>query len=212
MLKRFLILVAVLGAGCQGFPRRNAEPSTPGSCPPAIGQGAECPAPQACGQQPCAPPPPPCPPPKKQAAPEKAPSPPAEQVERVQQQAQIAQEVMLVPRTVYVPYVAQTPVAPVRLSGVNTIPGRVSSILERRELEPQAAPPSPPSRQEEAAPPPEREKLQELCRQLNERLNRIEAQMCQPPPCAPLPQECPVIQPQPSLPCPNPPAAPMPNP
>jgi hypothetical protein len=191
MLRQFVALIAMLGAGCHGFPWRQTEWSAP--------PGAECCGPQRPCAQPCAPPPAPCveapppkqPPPQRQAPPEQA-APTPERVERVQPQAQIAQEVMLVPRTVYVPYVAQTPVSPVRLSAVNTVPGRVTTFEERRELLAQPAPPSPPSRREEAA-PPEREQLLEMCRQLSDKLNRIEEaqhRLSQTAPCPPTPQPC----------------------
>jgi hypothetical protein len=208
MLRRFVVLVAFLGAGCHGFLKRDAEICAPAGCPIAAPEAAICCPPQP----PCAPPPCPPPPPKQAAPPEKAPpeKAPPEQVEHVNQQAQIAQEVMLVPRTVYVPYVAQTPVTPVRLSAVNTIPGRVNSIVERRDLETQPTPPAAPSRQEEM-PPAERQQLLDMCKQLADQLSRLEqaqrraaqAVPC-PPPCPP----CPLLQTIPFPSCPPTPALP----
>jgi hypothetical protein len=115
----------------------------------------------------------------------------------VDQQPQIAQEVMLVPRTVYVPYVAQTPVAPVRLTTVHTVPGRLSTLIEQRSAEvPAAAPPAPPARAEEFA-PGEREQFLEQIKQLSEKLSRLEEaqrRASQPVPCPAAPPPCNVPQ------------------
>jgi hypothetical protein len=113
-------------------------------------------------------------------------------VEHVEHQAQIAQDVMLVPRMVYVPYVAQTPVAPVRLSAFNTIPGRLTGMVERRETEtPAAGPPPAPA----LTGPTDQDQLREQIKQLTEKLNRCEEALrrayqpatspCPPPQAAP---------------------------
>jgi len=76
--------------------------------------------------------------------------------------APAAQEVLLVPRTVYVPYAAQTPVAPVRMVGVEAPPALVPQRLAPLGVAPECRPP-------QGATPPNRD-LDEL----NERLERIE--------------------------------------
>jgi hypothetical protein len=196
-----LILVVLCGTGCQGVLSR-CGPQGSSEFPSACGPAAPpCPAPCP---QPC---PQPCPsekPAHKEAAPP-PPKPQEKQVERVEQvshQAQIAQEVMLVPRTVYVPYVAQTPVAPVRLSSLNAIEGRVTGITERREFE------------QRAVEPDINQRLADLDKKLNtlvdvlenhhQVLEGLKKQAAPPPPCpapsAPLP--CPT--PGAPLPCPAP--------
>jgi hypothetical protein len=113
---------------------------------------------------------------------------------------------MLVPRTVYVPYVAQTPVAPVRLAGVGTLQGSVTGVVERRETETLSVPP--PERCEPERLPPERrpeglaedQEIRQLIKMLKDKIDRLEeAHRCllQAPPPQQLPQG-------PALPCPTP--------
>ena len=124
---------------------------------------------------------PPCPAEKKVAAPapEKkvsAPAPekvaaPAPEVPR----AAIAQEVLLVPRTVYVPYVAQTPTAPVKLTSEMTVlpPVGAPSPPPVGAPSPPVGAPAPPT----VCPPPTvpcEQEMVDVCKKLNQRLDHLE--------------------------------------
>src|SRR5260370_41893416 len=101
-----LIWLLVAGAGCQGLHEK-------------VRSGPDCTNPQTC--------PAPCPVPGKKVsapgpeapkAPEKVAAPIGEAA-----RAAIAQEVLLMPRMVYMPFVPQTPTAPVRLtSNMSALP------------------------------------------------------------------------------------------
>jgi hypothetical protein len=156
-MSRQLLCLAflLLGTGCQSLhestadnsclPRRGhrngpltdgrpegcgANPCQQGACPPG-----------PCPSAPCAPAAPVCqpPPPKVEAPrpPVRAPAPVETQTEvrtQTQQAAgAVAQDILLVPRTVYVPYAAQVPVAPARLAGL-AAPGPVHTVTEQRTL------------------------------------------------------------------------------
>ncbi len=110
-----------LSFGCQAVRNRlGADACDP--CPEAV----PCPPPTT--------PAPVCQPPVQQAPrpPVSAPAPERrrEVTETEIRTSAIAQDIMLVPRTVYVPYAAQTPIAPVRLAGVAA--GQPS--IPRREI------------------------------------------------------------------------------
>ena len=89
-----------------------------------------------CGTE-CAPcPPPPCPPQRisinlhrEKEKPQPEPEP--KRIEQPRPQ-QVAQEVILVPRTVYMPFAAQTPTAPVRMIGVAPPAERIPGTADKR--------------------------------------------------------------------------------
>jgi hypothetical protein len=66
---------------------------------------------------------------------------------------QVAQEVVLVPRTVYVPYVAQTPVAPVRMLTTGPAPVQQPPAPVTQPPAPQKQPECPPVYQTPCPPP-----------------------------------------------------------
>jgi len=169
--------------GCTPLNGPSCPPSGGTPCPPSCMPG---PCPQ--GGNPC---PMPCPtvcPPGKPVA--KAPEqprqpevgapakPPEKLVAEKQAAAAVAQDVLLVPKVVYMPYVAQVPVAPARLSAFPNIAS--STTVERRDLE-------------AAAPGPSNEDLLKALSKLNERLDQLEKQreklttapQEQPPSCPP---------------------------
>jgi hypothetical protein len=184
---RSLLPITLLAAvGCQGPHHFGHEPWTSGC------DGTPC-------ASSCAPS---CPAPQPQQAPQPVRAAPAES------KPAIAQEVMLVPRTVYVPFVAQTPLAPVRLSalGAGAAPAP-EPAPSTAAPQPQQAPPQPERLpQPQQAPPvcqapgPD---LADLLGKLNARLDRLEAQLARPAmePC-PCPTPCPGPCPMP--PCPQP--------
>ena len=115
--------------------------------------------------------------------------------------AVVAQDVLLVPKTVYVPYVAQSPVAPVRLAGMSAPPP------------PFSGPSDVPSGR--GAPPCDTSELRQMldiCKKLNDRIDRMEKcvgeRQSLPPTFAPLP---PAPEPMAAPPCPTP-APPCPAP
>lgn len=152
----FLLLA---GVGCNAFQHsERGECAAPGvGCPPANQVGGACPTAcpphaQPCGAAPptaCAPQAPPCPP-KEQ--PREVPAP-----ERVSTRAAVTQDILLIPRMVYVPYAPQVPVAPARV-GMVAPAERVVTETTREALppprealpQPREAPPLP----REACPAP----------------------------------------------------------
>jgi hypothetical protein len=89
----------------------------------------------------------------------------------------VAQDILLVPRTVYVPYAAQVPVAPARLSAIAPGAAVRTTVTERRETEQT-------ERREDALGASAADILQTL-RALNERLDRLEKERLQAAPAAP---------------------------
>jgi hypothetical protein len=86
---------------------------------------------------------------------------------------------MLVPRTVYVPFIAQTPVAPVRLSSLTA--GGATIVNERRETLSEAAGQREAAAGPQATPPGPREaalaEIADCCLKLNKRLDDIEKRL-----------------------------------
>jgi hypothetical protein len=191
---RSALLLPLLLVGCQ---------SAHSLCPPAC-----LPAP-TCSEQPCPAPcvaaPPPAPPRVEVKCPEEihVKAPPQKVVvnipkrreaveERLAAPPAPAQEVLLVPRTVYVPYVAQTPTAPVRMVGLEAPPALVP---QRFAALPECRPP-------QQGAPSTKTDLDEL----NQRLERLEAALervaqpeaerlpppadCTAPVCPPTPSPC----------------------
>ena len=159
MRQYLLITVVLVGAGCHGL----------GDCRRG---GRDCHEPcKTAEKKPCAPPA------RSQAA-------PPEQVDQVR--AALAQEVLLVPRTVYMPFVAQTPTAPVRLT----------SHMQVVQPPPERSVALPPAQQVTAPPKEEcaQQEMLDLCKKLNQRLDHMERclhdrkltprQAC-PEPCCP---------------------------
>jgi hypothetical protein len=107
-------------------------------------------------------------------------------------------EVMLVPRTVFVPFVAQTPTGPARVLSLQGAVPLVAPPSEQGAPQPQMQGPAPEKKEEkkECAPPPCKFEVSTSCPQdlgeLNQRLDRVECllrQLCAPP-CPP-PSLCP---------------------
>jgi len=224
MSGRLLCLALLLmGTGCQTFrdsagdspcePRRGrrngavveyppdgctSAPYAPGACPPGPCPSAPCPS------GPCLPERPVCQPAPKPAV--RAPA-PVESRTEVQTQAQqhavgaIAQDILLVPRTVYVPYAAQVPVAPARLAGL-AAPGPVHTVTEQRVTTQQVPLAEP---REPLAAPRECDtttlELLKALRALNDKLDEQRRMMMAPAP-EQLPHPCPVPE------CPPPPCPP----
>jgi hypothetical protein len=167
-MRRLLYLGLLLAsAGCHPLHER---------CRPECGIGAPCPAPEKKVSAP---------------APEKKVSAPAPEKAPEVTHAAVAQEVMLVPRTVYVPYVAQTPTAPVRLTSDMTVVPPVSAPSP-----PQAGAPSPPPVGAPTPPAaPCEQDMVDICKKLNQRLDYLEQclrdRKGSTPPCPPAPLHCP---------------------
>jgi hypothetical protein len=138
---------------------------------------------------------------------------------QVQQQGAgaVAQDILLVPRTVYVPYAAQVPVAPARLAGL-AAPGPAQTVCERHEVTEQRGTFS---EARQAAVSASRDsdaalnlQLLQALRALNDKLERqqmraapapVQAPVCpSAPPCAPMQPPCP----PPAAPPPGPPCGP----
>lgn len=128
------------GAGCQGVRfGRYALVCAPDNCQPS--GGAPCaPIAPPCPPPVCQPAPPPPPAPEVKAPPPVRAAPPRQEVTetRVASTA-VIQDILLIPRTVYVPYAPHVPVAPARLA-VAAPAGRVVQT-EERVREQVAAPP-----------------------------------------------------------------------
>ncbi len=156
---------------------------------------AEChPVPECLPQPPpCPPPPPPpCEPPKEKPKPRPAPAPAERSVE-----AAVTQDILLIPRTVYVPYAPQVPVAPARLGAM----APAERLTTRETEKPKAREPEQASRDAPAPCDKSAEALDKCCRileQLDYRIHMLEqkqvppAQIICPQPCPPPPQwRCP---------------------
>jgi hypothetical protein len=100
--------------------------------------------------------------------------------------AAIAQDVLLVPRMVYMPYVAQIPTGPMRMAPHQLPPGPEPVGAPRGEPRPPAGEPG-----------PELRKAVELCEKLHERITQLEKSL-QERQAAPAP--APVCPPQPLFP------------
>jgi hypothetical protein len=179
----FILACLTLAAGCHG-PSYQHWAGQDGNCAPG------CPPPQ---QQ--------CRQPQRENLEDRAPERTTRTTQTVERsQAALSQEVMLVPRTVYVPFVAQTPLAPVRLGALTQ--GGATFTTERRETS-ESLPDRAPRREEDRAPPRREEDrapegpcaadLAAMLHRLNCRLDQIEARLgpaC-PSPCQ---QNGPVLQ------------------
>jgi hypothetical protein len=148
MMRQILLMSVVLaGAGCHCLGGRDCGTAEDETCRPRHFAGLHRRAP-VCEK--------PCEETKKPVG--KPPeTPKAAQPEDITR-AVVAQEVLLVPKTVYMPYVAQTPVSPVRMAG----PGA----------------PAPPPEKPFGKPPeeekPELRQMLDLCKKLCERIDRME--------------------------------------
>ncbi len=225
-MSRWLLLVALLlmGVGCQALrdkvgdgpcePRRGGRKGPLGEC----GPGSCGPGPSPCPPAPCPPAAPVCqPPPPKVEAP--APKPPVgapapaqselrtEVHEKQAQQQQgvgaVAQDILLVPRTVYVPYSAQVPVAPARLAGL-AAPGPAPTLSERHEITTQRTTASDTRQAVSAAREGDANlnlELLKALRALNDKLEQQQQRLSAPAPapvaaplpapvCAPVPPAC----------------------
>ncbi len=196
---------APVGPGQPGYPPTgypggpacgpNGQPWGPGMGPGGMApwNNQPCPPPGQHGPpgQPCPPPGQPCPP-QPREAPRQAPVAEREQVTETRSaSAAVTQDILLIPRTVYVPYAPHVPVAPARLA-MTSPAARVIETEERvREISrvPEPAP-------REAAPRDTRvsdalDKCLDEMRKLNQRIGELESraqqQMCMPPaaPCPP---------------------------
>jgi hypothetical protein len=108
----------------------------------------------------------------------------------------MAQEVLLVPRTAYVPFVAQQPTTPVRLtSSMTVLPPTAPTPTVA------APPPEQPAQQVSAPPPPAKEEcskeMLDLCKKLNQRLDHMERSLHERKPtvCPTPAPHCPTPQP-----------------
>lgn len=214
----FSLLLLVL-AGCQCLRKDRMEAGICEGCPgpcdtQSVGGNCPQPCPPSC-PQPC---PPPCKP-EKNAETLRTPKQP-ETVERTTSQSAVTQDVLLIPRMVYVPYAPQVPVAPARLGRV-TSAERVLTRDSRETVEGQAD--QGPARGDEgpkrAAAPERNTEATDQCMQqcmqtmavVMDKLTALEARLgpC-PPAAAPCPticpprgnrQPCPTVDPPP--PCPR---------
>ncbi|MBI1916603.1 MAG: hypothetical protein HYS12_17990 [Planctomycetes bacterium] len=194
MSRSLVVALLVLGAGCQNFEglhrcrRGFVAPTCDESC------GAQ---PGECGPAPCKPPEKPAEKPAEKPR-EKvgAPAPSTTTTTRTETQqtagvGAVAQDILLVPRTVYVPYAAQVPVAPARLASVTTTRQTAQGETRETVTEQQAA-----QGQQAAAPRSEaaqrseatNEEILRTLQSLNDRLRRLEQR---PELCAPQPERCP---------------------
>jgi hypothetical protein len=170
-------LVALLGLGCN-----SVNPcSRTGSVPPWFGMGTEHPAPceqstipEACTRAGTCPAP--CPGPKVCEQPKvrevEQPKPKeAQVVERTTGQAAITQDILLIPRTVYVPYAPQVPVAPARLGTVAPAERVLTQLQTTRESvgAPVREAPAPSDRSSEAL-----DKCCQVLQKLDERIRALE--------------------------------------
>lgn len=192
MKRSLLAAVLVCGAGCHGMPR-GTETAVAG-----------CPATQVCQQPtaPCLSPAPPCKPPETPENLKAPPAPAAPKSELTETRTTVealSQDILLVPRTVYVPYAAQSPVAMARMQGIAPA-GLRATTVERTNLAEQ--PKAPKEKQQELAAakaPAEaptcnaNAEILQCLRSLNQRLDALEQQqrerMCASPGPG-LPPEC----------------------
>jgi hypothetical protein len=152
-MRRFaLVWLLLAGAGCQGLHEKHCRSDgTTGTCPAPL---APCTVPEKKVSAPA---------PEAPKAPEKVGVPVGQPA-----QVAIAQEVLLVPRMVYMPFVAQSPTAPARLTSNMTVLPPTGAPVGAPQ--PPVGAPSPPP---VGAPPCESEML-DLCRKLNQRLDYLE--------------------------------------
>jgi hypothetical protein len=138
-------------------------------------------------------------------------------VEKTTGQVAVTQDILLIPRTVYVPYAPQVPVAPARLGTVAPAERMITQQQTTREAvpDPRAAelPRTEPTRTREAAPPCDKstEALDKCCQMLERLERRIDDLEKKTQPCPPIEVPCPVDGPVPYLPSgpePCPPALP----
>jgi hypothetical protein len=190
-------LVLLVGSGCNALRDSRCSPSA-GPCGPGSPGACGAPGPQGapCGLAPCQPPPQPCPPkaPEKprEVQPREVPGP---TVERTAGKAAVTQDILLIPRMVYVPYAPQVPVAPARLG--------VTAPAERVITEQETTRETAPGTREGPTPPPRDRSVEALekCSQLLEclegRLRALEER--QRLMCPPAPPGCPAPMPGPDL-------------
>jgi len=132
----------------------------------------------------------PCDAPRAPAAPPPKAPPPVQEVE-TQRAPAIAQDILLIPKTVYIPYAPQTPTAPVRLSSLPpTAPAPAAPGPQAPA--PQAPGPQAPAPQ---APGPQvpcdvTYQMLDICKKLNERLDCLERKYSDRIVCPPT-QVCP---------------------
>jgi hypothetical protein len=137
----------------------------------------------------------PCPPPPCQPSPKKCAEKPkeiekneqpreAQPIERTTTRSAVTQDILLIPRTVYVPYAPQVPVAPARLGTV----APAERVITQQETTREAAPPS-----RDAAPASQDRSAECLdkCTQMLERMDSLiramEQRQGQAAPACPLP-------------------------
>ena len=184
MSRHIAIGALLLCLGCKStlFPGHDACAPPAGTvCGPV--EGAPCAPPP----QPCAPPPQPCAAPR--AAPRAAEAPRSQTTRETETHAAgaaVAQDILLVPRTVYVPYAAQTPVAPARMSAL--VPGAAvtTRTIERTEATSAAAETRSAATDTRSSELPASDILQAL-RALNQRLDNLERARAAPAPPCPAP-------------------------
>lgn len=201
---RQVLLLAVLlsGAGCQALGdrdcRHDGHDGLKDSCRKSRLAGLlhhHCPAcetPKTCEspKTPAAPPPQKAPPPVQEVEAPRVPS--------------VAQDILLIPKTVYIPYAPQTPTAPVRLSN---LPPGLPGPEQPKAPGPAAPGPSAPGPAAPSPQPPPCDATQQLlkiCETLNQRLDCLERkqreQMTAPQPVAPCPTVVPCPPTRPFLP------------
>jgi hypothetical protein len=184
-----------LGVGCKGLVHNRLSSSEVPMGPGCVAgpQGEACPPP-SCPAPSC---PPSCPPKcpekpkeeKREAQPREAPP-----VERTTSRASVTQDILLIPRMVYVPYAPQVPVAPARLGMV--APAERVTTEQQTTREPAPAPrdvtPPPTDRSAECL-----DKCAQMLERLDERLRALEERqraICPPagPACTmPMPTQLP---------------------
>jgi hypothetical protein len=127
---------------------------------------------------------------KKKPAPVTGPAPVTANEEAPGRPAVVTQDIMLIPRMVYVPYAPQVPVNPARLGTL--MPGAQPMVPARQE----AAPPGP---ENVEAPPPSKEvcELLHRCTQMMQTMDKrmcdLETRLQTPPPVQPI-----IVQPAPA--------------
>jgi hypothetical protein len=184
-------MVVALSAGC----RMPLTHSGAGSCD-APGCG-----PSKCKQAP------PCKPEERKEKP--GPPPPEKEGPPPTREAIVTQDILLLPRMVYVPYAPQVPTAPARLG--TTVPGGRALCAPAEDTTPKAAPPKDEPKTRDAQVCDALDKTLQKLDELNRRLSDLEAKtQCLPGPAmcpAPGPAMCPAPGPGPAL-CPAPCPAP----
>jgi len=132
---------------------------------------------------------------KKKPAPYTAPAPSTAEEEQPARQAVVTQDIMLIPRMVYVPYAPQVPVAPARMA--NMMPAVQPMVPQRQQ--------QPPAEQQVTPPPVPQQQICETldkCAQMMQILDRrlcdLEGKLQAPPPTIVQPV---IVQPTPGPRC-----------